>query len=257
MSGLTYKGYLIDLDGTIYLGNQPIEAGRRLVERLQDNNIPFLFVTNNTTKTPEDVKEKLANQFSIEVEPSTIYTATLATVDYMRDKGLGNQVYVIGESGLKEGIFQSEFELNETNPDYVVVGLDSHITYEKLKIATLAIRNGAHFIGTNPDKNLPTDEGLIPGAGSFIALIETATQQKATIIGKPEAIIMEKALEKLSLEKKEVIMVGDNYETDIRAGIDNQIDSLLVLTGFTKPEDVSHLPIAPTHIVNTLDEWLI
>lgn len=254
---MSYKGYLIDLDGTIYLGNEPIEAGRRFIERLQEKEIPFMFVTNNTTKTPKAVKEKLATTFQIKVPEETIYTATLATVDYMKELNLGNQVYVIGESGLKEGILESGFELNETNPDYVVVGLDSDISYDKLKIATLAIRKGAYFIGTNPDKNLPTDEGLTPGAGSFIKLIETSTQQKSTIMGKPESIIMEKALAKLELSKKDVLMVGDNYDTDICAGINNDIDSLLVLTGFTKKEDVSSLPVAPTHVVNSLDEWII
>ena len=254
---MTYKGYLIDLDGTIYLGNEPIVAGKRFVERLQEKKLPFLFVTNNTTKTPQTVQEHLANNFDIYVEEDDIYTATLATVDYMKEKELGNKVYVIGESGLKDGIFSAGFIEEELSPDYVVVGLDSEITYEKLKMATLAIRNGAYFIGTNPDKNLPTDQGLIPGAGSFIALLETATQQKATIIGKPEAIIMEKALEKLSLTKEEVIMVGDNYETDIRAGINNGIDTLLVLTGFTPKEQVADLPVKPTIVVESLDEWVL
>lgn len=254
---MTYKGYLIDLDGTIYLGNEPIPAGKRFVERLQEQQIPFLFVTNNTTKTPEMVQSQLANKFEINVLEESIYTATLATIDYMKDKQLGNKVYIIGESGLKEGILAEGFEVDEKNPDYVIVGLDSEVTYEKLKIATLAIRNGAHFIGTNPDKNLPTDQGLIPGAGSFIALLETATGKKATIIGKPEAIIMEKALERLSLDKDEVIMVGDNYETDIRAGINNGIDTLLVLTGFTPKAEVPNLPVQPTVVIDSLDDWLI
>lgn len=184
-----------------------------------------------------------------------IYTATLATIDYMREKGLGNKVYIVGEEGLKKGILESGFIHEEKTPDYVVVGLDREINYEKLKTTTLAIRNGAHFIGTNPDKNLPTDEGLIPGAGSLLALFETATNQKATVIGKPNAIIMEKALERLKLTKDDVIMVGDNYETDILAGIDNGIDSLLVLTGFTPKEAVPTLKKKPTFVINSLDEW--
>lgn len=252
---MTYKGYLIDLDGTIYLGEKPIEAGKRFVDRLQEKEIPFLFVTNNTTKTPEAVQNRLATIFDIHVPKETVYTATLATVDYMKEKALGNKVYVIGEEGLKEGIFSSGFKLEEDHPDYVVVGLDSEITYEKLIVATLAIKNGAHFIGTNPDKNIPTERGLLPGAGSLIALLETSTQTKPVIIGKPEAIIMNKALEKLQLTKKEVIMVGDNYETDINAGINNDIDTLLVLTGFTKKEDVPKLPVQPTVVIDSLDDW--
>ena len=254
---MTYKGYLIDLDGTIYLGNEPIEAGKRFVDRLKAADIPFLFVTNNTTKTPDAVKDRLSKQFDIDVPSETIYTASLATVDYMKDKNLGNKVYVIGETGLKDAIFSSGFVLDEENPDYVVVALDTELTYEKLAVATLAIHKGAHFIGTNPDKNIPTDRGLMPGAGSLIASIEISTQTSATYIGKPESIMMEKALERLNLSRMDVMMVGDNYETDIRAGIDNDIDSLLVLTGFTKEKDVPTLPIAPTHVVNSLDEWQV
>lgn len=252
---MTYKGYLIDLDGTIYLGDKPIEAGKRFVESLQEQQTPFMFVTNNTTKTPEAVQANLANHFDIHVSKETIYTATLATIDYMKEQALGNKVYVVGETGLKEGIKDAGFELDDEAPDYVVVGLDSEITYEKLVTATLAIQNGAHFIGTNPDKNIPTHRGLLPGAGSLISLLETSTQSEAVIIGKPEGIIMDKALGKLNLTKKDVVMVGDNYETDIKAGINNGIDTLLVLTGFTKKENVKELPIAPTFVIDSLDDW--
>ncbi|OJG26399.1 HAD family hydrolase [Enterococcus columbae DSM 7374 = ATCC 51263] len=197
----------------------------------------------------------MANEFSIFVDSQTIYTATLATIDFMNEKALGKKVFVIGEAGLIDLILAAGYVWEEENPDYVVVGLDSQVTYEKFVQATLAIQKGAFFIGTNPDKNIPTERGLMPGAGSLIALIETATQKKATYIGKPEAIIMEKALARIGLKKEDVIMVGDNYETDIKSGINNGIDTLLVLTGFTKKEDVDSLPVAPTFVLNELDEW--
>lgn len=251
----TYKGYLIDLDGTIYLGKELIPAGKRFIERLQEKNIPYLFVTNNTTKTPNAVKQRLAKEFNINVPEESVYTATLATIDYMDQLNKGKKVFVIGESGLKDGILAGGYEMTEDNPDYVVVGLDTQVTYEKIKIATIAIRNGAHFIGTNPDKNIPTEEGLLPGAGSFLALLETATQIKPKIIGKPEAVIMNAALKRLGLAKEEVVMVGDNYETDIKAGLQNDIPSLLVLTGFTPADAVPDLPVAPTHVIESLDEW--
>lgn len=252
---MTYKGYLIDLDGTIYLGNAPIPAGKRFVEALQRRQLPFLFVTNNTTKTPETVAHRLATEFDIHVTADKIYTASLATIDYMHDDKKGNKVYVIGETGLIDSILSAGFEWDEKNPDYVVVGLDSQVTYEKLTIATLAIQNGATFIGTNPDKNIPTERGLLPGAGSLISLLETATRIRPIFIGKPEAIIMEKALEHIGLTKEEVIMVGDNYETDIRSGINNGMDSLLVLSGFTPKAAVPSLPVAPTYVLDSLDEW--
>ena len=250
-----YKGYLIDLDGTIYMGKDRIPAAEAFVHELQRRGLPYLFVTNNTTRRPETVQAMLAQSFNIETPVETIYTATLATIDYMKDKNLGQTVYVIGEDGLKSAIFGAGYVEDSENPAYVVVGLDSQVTYEQFAIATLAVEKGAHFIGTNPDLNIPTERGLLPGAGSLIALIEAATRVKAVYIGKPMAIIMEKALEHLGLKAEEALMVGDNYLTDIRAGIDNGIDSLLVLTGFTKPEEVPNLPIAPTHVVNSLAEW--
>lgn len=254
---MTYQGYLLDLDGTIYRGKAIIPAGKRFVERLQAAKIPHLFVTNNSTKKPEVVQQRLAQEFGIETTAEHIYTASLATVDYLRATGRGNKVYAIGEAGLVDVLLEAGFEWSEEEPDFVVIGLDSEVSYAKLKSATLAIQRGALFIGTNPDKNLPTDEGLLPGAGAFLALIETATKKKPIIIGKPYAPIMEKAVARIGLTKEQVVMVGDNYETDIQAGIQNGLDTLLVLSGYTRPEEVPHLPVAPTHVVQSLDEWEI
>ena len=162
---------------------------------------------------------------------------------------------MIGEAGLKEAIQAAGYVEDKENPAYVVVGLDWQVDYEKFATATLAIHKGAHFIGTNPDLNIPTERGLLPGAGSLITLLEAATRVKPVYIGKPNAIIMDKAVEHLGLERQEIVMVGDNYLTDIRAGIDNGIPSLLVTTGFTKPEEVEDLPIAPTYVLSSLAEW--
>lgn len=252
---MSYKGYLIDLDGTIYRGTEAIPAGKRFVEELQQRELPFLFVTNNTTKSPATVAKRLADEFDIHVAAETVYTASLATIDFMQTDGKGKKVFVIGESGLIDLILEAGFEWEEENPDYVVVGLDNYLTYEKVVTATLAIQKGATFIGTNPDKNIPTERGLLPGAGSVVSFVETATQTIPIYIGKPEAIIMDKAVEILGLQKEEVIMVGDNYETDIQAGIQNEIDTLLVLSGFTKAEDIPHLPVPATFVKNSLDEW--
>ena len=251
-----YQGYLIDLDGTIYLGKEVIPAGKRFVERLQKLSIPFLFVTNNTTKSPEAVSTRLSQEFDIHVPEQTIYTASLATIDYMKEQNKGKRVYVIGESGLIDLILAAGFEWDEKHPDYVVVGLDTEVNYEKFAIASLAIRNGAEFIGTNPDKSIPTERGLLPGAGSFISLVQTATQTNPIMIGKPNAVIMDEALKVMNLTKSNVLMVGDNYETDIQSGLQNGIDSLLVLSGFTPKAAVPTLLEKPTYIVDSLDEWV-
>ncbi len=252
---MPYKGYLIDLDGTIYQGKNRIPAGERFIKRLQERGIPYLLVTNNTTRTPEMVQSMLANQFHIETSIETIYTATMATVDYMNDMNRGKTAYVIGETGLKSAIAAAGYVEELENPAYVVVGLDSQVTYEMLAIATLAIQKGALFIGTNPDLNIPTERGLMPGAGALNALLEAATRVKPIFIGKPNAIIMNKSLEVLGIQRSEAVMVGDNYLTDIMAGIQNDIATILVTTGFTRPEEVPTLPIQPDHVLSSLDEW--
>lgn len=253
-----YAGYMIDLDGTIYRGKEKIPAAKRFIERLQEHDIPFLFVTNNSTQAPIKVVENLANNFDIHVKEENVYTSALATADYIADLDKDERsVYVIGEVGLKQAILDRGFRFEETNPDYVVVGLDYDVTYHKFELATLAIKRGAKFIGTNADTNLPNERGLVPGAGSVIALVECSTQQKATYIGKPETIIMEKALERLGLPKDEVVMVGDNYMTDIKAGINFGIDTMLVYTGVSTRELVRKQEIAPTIELGSLDEWKV
>ncbi|HEP3822016.1 TPA: TIGR01457 family HAD-type hydrolase [Streptococcus pyogenes] len=252
---MPYKGYLIDLDGTIYQGKNRIPAGEWFIKRLQERGIPYLLVTNNTTRTPEMVQSMLANQFHVETSIETIYTATMATVDYMNDMNRGKTAYVIGETGLKSAIAAAGYVEELENPAYVVVGLDSQVTYEMLAIATLAIQKGALFIGTNPDLNIPTERGLMPGAGALNALLEAATRVKPVFIGKPNAIIMNKSLEVLGIQRSEAVMVGDNYLTDIMAGIQNDIATILVTTGFTRPEEVPTLPIQPDHVLSSLDEW--
>ncbi len=253
-----YAGYMIDLDGTIYRGKDKIPAAKRFIERLQEHDIPFLFVTNNSTQAPVKVVENLANNFDIHVKEENVYTSALATADYIADLNKDKRsVYVIGEVGLKQAILDKGFRFEETNPDYVVVGLDYDVTYHKFELATLAIKRGARFIGTNADTNLPNERGLVPGAGSVIALVECSTQQKATYIGKPETIIMEKALKRLGLPKDEVVMVGDNYMTDIKAGINFGIDTMLVYTGVSTRELVRKQEIAPTIELGSLDEWKV
>lgn len=251
-----YKGYLIDLDGTMYKGKEPISEAPDFINRLRKANKPFLFVTNNSTSSPKEVAKKLTEQFQVEAYEEEIYTSSLATADYLKTIG-GSTVYVVGEKGLHEAVTEAGFTIDEEAPDHVVVGLDRALTYEKCEIATLAIQKGASFIATNKDTNLPTERGMVPGAGSVVALIEKATRIEPTFVGKPETIIMDEAIKKIGLDKSEVLMVGDNYETDILAGINNEIDTLLVFTGFTTEEDMETIIDQPTYTIQKLDEWTI
>lgn len=249
-----YAGYLIDLDGTMYNGSEKIAEAAGFIERLRKANKPFLFLTNNSTSKNEDVVDKLKKVSDVKAYPEEVFTSTMATISYLEKNNL-NRIFMIGEGGLDDGLKNAGFEISDREVDAVVVGLDRSVTYKDLEKATLLIRAGAKFIATNPDTNLPTERGLVPGNGALMAFLETSTNQKATVIGKPEAIIMNAAIEAIGLDKEEVIMVGDNYTTDIQAGIQNDVDTLLVLTGFTAKEDVETLPNPPTYVVETLEDW--
>lgn len=254
----SYQGYFIDLDGTTYKGKQRIPAAARFVKRLQNVHKRVLFVTNNSTRSPQFVAHNLSANHGIKVSAENIYTTALATADYLDSvAGSKRRVFMIGEDGLQQALTARHFILTDQQPDYVVVGLDTHVTYHKFEIAVLAIRAGAKFIGTNADSNLPNERGMVPGAGSLVALVQYATQQKPLMIGKPESIIMKMALKKCGLNRGQVVMVGDNYRTDIQAGIHVGMDTLLVYTGLSTPEDISKVDIKPTYEVNSLDEWKV
>lgn len=253
-----YKAYFIDLDGTMYKGTKRIPSAARFVRRLQQAGRCPIFVTNNSTRTPEFVARNLDQNHDIHVPAADVYTSGLATADYLRrHAGKHRLVYAVGESGLKTALLDAGMTLIDSNPDYVVVGLDNAINYHKLATAVLAIRNGSTFIGTNADSNLPNQYGMVPGAGSFVKLVEYATQQKPIMIGKPNSLILKLALQRYHLSKDEVVMVGDNYHTDIEAAINTGMDSLLTYTGLSTPDEVSKEEVAPTYEVPNLDHWQV
>ncbi|WP_085991473.1 TIGR01457 family HAD-type hydrolase [Oceanobacillus senegalensis] len=251
-----YKGYLIDLDGTMYLGEEPIDAASEFIETLSKKNIPFLFVTNNSTKTAADVSDKL-NKMGIKSKPSQVVTTSLATANYIKSQKSDASCYVIGEQGIIDALEERGLTVvDEEQADYVIVGLDRQVNYEKLAKACLAVRNGATFISTNGDVALPTERGLLPGNGSITSVITVSTGVTPIFIGKPEAIIMEEALNTIGLDRDEVLMVGDNYNTDIMAGINARMDTLMVFTGVTAFSDFPHLEVKPTYHVSSLYEWI-
>ena len=253
-----YRVFLIDLDGTVYRGNETVESGVRFVHRLDKAGKDYLFLTNNTTRTPQMVVDKLKGH-GIETDVEHVYTPSMATVSYILEHSHKKKVgvYIIGEIGLwSQLLSRPEFELNEKNPDYVIVGMDTDLTYHKVRVATRAIRNGATFIGTNADMNLPLGDEFVPGNGSQCAMIAAASGQAPLYIGKPESIIVEMALEKVGYDKNNAILVGDNYDTDIRAGFNSGVDQLLTLTVITKKSDIVEKK-QPTIVVNNLDEYEI
>jgi len=231
-----YKAYFIDLDGTMYRGKERIPTAEAFIKRLQEAKIPFLFVTNNATKTPAQVAEN----FNV------------------------NRVMVIGEEAIKNQVEAAGYTLVSEDPEVVLQSLDRNVTYKDLETATLAIRSGATYIVTNIDSNLPSEKGPIPGSGAITGFLKVATQVEPIIIGKPSSVIMESALDYLNAKfpdrhftKEDIAMVGDNYQTDIQAGIQYGMDTLMVLTGFSTREDLEKVEEQPTHLVEDLSEWTI
>ncbi|TCN26918.1 TIGR01457 family HAD-type hydrolase [Mesobacillus foraminis] len=249
-----YKGYLIDLDGTMYRGTERIEAASDFVKRLADKQISYLFVTNNSSRTPSQVAAKL-RAFDIPAAEEQVFTTSQATANYIFEKKQDATVYVIGEEGLKSAILEKGLKESGENAEFVAMGIDRDISYEKLSVACLAVRNGATFISTNGDIAIPTERGLMPGNGSLTSVVSVSTQTKPIFIGKPESIIMDQALKVLGTNKEETLMVGDYYDTDILAGINAGMDTLLVHTGVTTRELLEGYDIKPTYSVDTLDEW--
>ncbi|RID85331.1 TIGR01457 family HAD-type hydrolase [Peribacillus asahii] len=250
----SYKGYLIDLDGTMYRGSEQIAEAAGFINELRQRNIPYLFVTNNSSRTPAQVAEKLRN-FGIETDNKQVFTTSMATANFIAERKVDATVYVIGEEGIRNALQEKGLELVEENADFLVMGIDRAINYEKLTKACLAVRNGAAFISTNGDIAIPTERGLQPGNGAITSVVAVSTQVKPIFIGKPESIIIEQALQVLGVSKEEVIMVGDNYDTDIMAGINAGMDTLLVHTGVTKKEHLLQYEKQPTFVVDTLADW--
>ncbi|MFD2045157.1 TIGR01457 family HAD-type hydrolase [Ornithinibacillus salinisoli] len=251
-----YKGYLIDLDGTMYRGNEVIEEAPGFVNTLREKNIPYLFLTNNSSKTPEAVSEKL-NQMGIYSTPDHVFTSSMATAKYIKHQKNNARCYVIGETGLYTALDREGLSVTDEECDFVVMGMDRDITYEKLARACLAVRNGAKFVSTNSDIAVPTESGLLPGNGSLTSVVTVSTGEDPIFIGKPESIIMKEALKVLGTDEKETVVVGDNYYTDIQAGINAGIDTLMVFTGLTPYEDLPNLKVKPTYHVENLSQYEI
>jgi len=249
-----YKGYLIDLDGTMYRGTERIEEAVTFVKQLNDRGIPYLFVTNNSSKTPDQVAAHLS-AFDVPVSTNQVFTTSMATAAFISQEKKDASVYVIGGEGIRQALTEKGMELVTNSPDYVVVGLDRDITYEKLALGCLAVRGGAKFISTNGDIAIPTERGLLPGNGSLTSVISVSTQTEPIFIGKPEAVIMEQAIKVLGLPKEEVAMIGDNYETDITAGLNIGMDTIIVHTGVTTKEMLTTKGKQPTFAIQSLADW--
>jgi 4-nitrophenyl phosphatase len=242
----TIRGLIIDMDGVLYRLNTPIKGAAEFLAFLRQTKRPFVLVTNNSTLTPEQYVVKLA-QMGMIIETDRILTSGEATATYLAGQaGPGTRVLVIGENGIRVALEKRGFLLVDSiDVSYVVVALDRQLTYSKLATACLAIRGGAKFIATNPDKTLPTERGLLPGARAIFTAIQTATDTAPLVIGKPEPAMLELALSKLAQHPGATAIVGDGLETDMPGGRRLGLTTILVLSGVTSPEQLAQSSMKP------------
>jgi 4-nitrophenyl phosphatase len=233
------KGLLLDLDGTLYHGTQRIDGADLLIRQLREWKLPYRFVTNNSTVSPETVADRL-RKMGIDAEPDEVCTSAQAAAQYIANKKPGASVLVIGESGLLEAVEAAGLQLVEDQPDFVLQGLDRQLSYERVTRAVRSIHQGAEFVLTNPDLLLPGEGGLFPGAGSIGAMLTAAGGKEPTLIGKPSKILMDYSLRQIGLPAEQTWVIGDNMATDIAAGHASGCGTLLVLTGLTNADNFEH-----------------
>jgi len=230
---ITIRHLIIDMDGVLYRESDAIPGLVDFFGFLRQRDTRFVLATNNSTRTPAQYVEKMAGM-GVQITPADLITSAQATAAYLREiSPPGTPVYAVGQVGLTTALQEAGFVLDSRRVEFVVAGLDVHLTYEKLKTATLLIHRGARFIGTNPDVTLPTAEGLAPGAGAILAAIQASTGVAPTVIGKPEPTMFQQAMARLGAAPADTAALGDRLETDILAAQRTGILSLLVLSGVT------------------------
>ncbi len=252
---MMYKGYLIDLDGTMFNGAEVIDGAVNFIDRLNSLGIPYLFLTNNATRHPKEILQKF-EEMGFQTTENHIYTSADAMKTYLEQEFKSPGVYLIGTDSFKKMLTEDgSVVLTETTPDAVVMGLDTSITFDKIITACRLIQEGARFLATNPDIKIKTSFGFSPGNGSFVKLVSEVTGVEPVITGKPNPYILEGALARLNMRPDEAAMIGDNYDTDILTGINGGMDTIHVGTGVHSKKEVMNKEIPPSHVIDTLNDW--
>ncbi|MGQ9494031.1 MAG: HAD-IIA family hydrolase [Anaerolineae bacterium] len=242
------KSYIIDMDGVIVSGNTVIPGADDFINRLVKRGCKFLILTNNPIYTPLDLQHRL-QALGLNIPAKRFFTSAMATAQFLHSQRPRGTAFVIGESGLTSALHEIGYILTEHNPDYVVLGETTAYSYDKITQAVRLVAAGSRFIATNPDVSGPAEGGIAPACGAMAAVIEKATGIQPYFIGKPNPLMMRNALRYLQEHSENTIMVGDRMDTDIIAGIESGMETILVLSGVTKREDVDRYPYRPTHIL--------
>lgn len=249
------RGFLLDMDGTIYLGNRLLPGAIEFLDQCRLDQRRVLFLTNNSSKSAIEYVEKLVS-LGIAASQQDVLTSGEATVSYMRAEGLGPRVYVLGTKPLQDEFARAGFDVVSEKPDAVVLGFDLDLTYDRLRKACDFVRKGVPFIATHPDVNCPTEEGSVPDCGSIIAAIRESTGRLPKIIGKPSREMIESAMRRMGLRRDELAMVGDRLNTDIAMAMAAGITGVLVLTGEAKLSDLDGSQFVPDLVVEGIGDLI-
>jgi len=242
------KAFLSDMDGVIYRGATLIPGARTFVERLRALGAPFLFLTNHSGVTPEDLMAKLEDLGIPGLEPRHFLTAARTAALFVSRQHPGARVHVLGEPALGAELAAAGLVITDRNPDYVVAGKTRDFDFDRLKRAATFLSAGARFIGTNPDKADPVEDGLEPAAGAILAALEAATGKKPFVVGKPNALMMLIARQQLGSHSSETVMIGDRMDTDIVAGLEAGMTTCLMLSGVTRRQDLEQFAYRPDYV---------
>lgn len=247
------RAVVCDMDGVLWRGDSALPGLQAFFDLLREQELNYMLVTNNASRTPEQYVEKLA-RLGVEVTADQILTSALAAADYVAARAeSGALVYPVGGRGVEEALRSRGLRISEGDEaDYVVVGWDRQLTWECMATATLLIRRGAHFVGTNPDRTFPSEKGLVPGAGAQLAMLRASTDVEPSVMGKPEPVLYRQALERLDAQAAESLMIGDRLDTDILGGIRMGMPTALVLSGVHAADSIQSSPIHPDLVFEDL-----
>lgn len=243
------KGFICDMDGVIYHGNQVLPGVAEFIDWLHAEHKEYLFLTNNSSYTPRELHQKL-QRLGLDVPEERFYTSALATAAFLKKQAPGCSVYVIGEAGLFNALYDAGITMNDVNPDYVVFGEGKSYSLGTLTKATNLVLGGAKLIGANTDVSGPIEHGISPACGALVAPVELATGKHAYFCGKPNPLMMRTGLRMLGCHSEEAVIVGDRMDTDIIAGLESGADTVLVLSGVTSLSEVQAYAYQPTMILD-------
>jgi len=249
------QAFISDMDGVIYHGNKILDGVQEFVTWLQENEKKFMFLTNSSERTPQELSLKLG-RMGLDVSQDHFYTSALATAEFIAKQNPGCTAYVIGEMGLANALYEKGINMNDVNPEYVIVGETRTYNFEKIEKAIALVNKGAKLIGTNPDITGPTEQGIMPATGALISPIEIATGKKAYFVGKPNPLMVTHAKKRLSCHSADTVFIGDRMDTDIISGLESMIDTVLVLSGVSSMETLNDFPYRPTYIMDGIGDIL-